>query len=117
MKYFILIFFLSFSAGAEELSSSEDPVRVRIEKGMSFNQTARLLKSRGLIQNVFYFKLLAWWKGSADKIKSGEYAFKKSLSSGEILSRLLEGKVYLHSVTFPEGYNLYEMAELLQKKN
>lgn len=94
----------------------EEKITLRIKKGMSLNEVARLLKEKGLLQNVFYFKVLAWFKGESTKIKSGEYAFKKNVSSREILATLVAGRIKLYQITFPEGYNIYEMALALEKK-
>ncbi len=122
-RFFLYCCFLfCFYAGAE-LSSQEkeqreasEKVIVRIEKGMSLNAVAEKLKEAGLIYRGFYFKLLALWRGNSKEIQSGEYGFEKKTSIREILNVLVEGKVYLHSITFPEGYNLYEISEALQKK-
>ena len=98
------------------LDKEQETSLIHIEKGMSVNKVAKILKEAKLINNIFYFKFLAWLSGNSTKIKSGEYAFKKNISSREILSTLVKGKVYLHPITFPEGYNIFEMAKALEKK-
>ena len=90
-------------------------VEVKIQKGMSLSQVATVLKEKNLIKSVFYFKLLAYIQGKSEKIQSGEYVFKQKLSSQEILNTLIRGQTRLYRVTFPEGYNIYEMAELLNQ--
>ncbi|MDE0119509.1 MAG: endolytic transglycosylase MltG [Bdellovibrionales bacterium] len=133
-----LLFFSSSSSSLEEQKGlvatsgknqkvTEKPVLVKtgikpagyilIEKGMSVSEVAKILKEAGLIKNIFYFKFLAWLSGKSTKIKSGEYAFKNNSSSWDILSTLVKGEVYLHPVTFPEGYNIYEIAKTLEEKN
>ena len=101
------------SEGAIPLVHTQEGVL--IEKGMSLDQIARLLKERGFIKSIFYFKLLARLKGKSQKIQSGEYVFQKDLSPQEILNILVRGQTQLYRVTFPEGYNMYEMASLLEK--
>ena len=98
------------------LEQKEDFIFIRIKKGTSLNGVAKILEEAGLIKRVFYFKMLAWLRGESKKIKSGEYAFHKKMSLGEILDLLVGGQTYLHKVTFPEGYNLYEIAGELEKK-
>ena len=93
----------------------EDLVFIEIKKGASFNEVAGILKKENLIDSVFYFKALAWLRGESTKIKSGEYAFSKKSSLREILNILVKGQTRLHKITFPEGYNLYEIAEELEK--
>ncbi len=97
-------------------SLSEEEITLHIRKGMSLDEVARLLKAKGLLRSVFYFKMWASLKGASKKIKSGEYVFKKNVSSREILATLVEGRVKLYPITFPEGYNIYEMALALEKK-
>ena len=101
---------------ASEKDREEDLVFIEIRKGASFKEVAGILKKENLIDNVFYFKVLAWFRGDSTKIQSGEYAFSKEMSLREILNILVKGQTRLHKITFPEGYNLYEMAEELEKK-
>lgn len=97
-------------------SKENDLIFIEIKKGTSFNEVAEILKKKKLIDSVFYFKLLAWLKGASTKIQSGEYAFSKEMGLRKILNILVKGQTYLHKITFPEGYNLYEIAEELEKK-
>ncbi|MDE0517971.1 MAG: endolytic transglycosylase MltG [Bdellovibrionales bacterium] len=90
---------------------------ISIKKGMPVSEVAKTLKEAGLIKSIFYFKFLAWLSGKSTKIKSGEYVFTKDSSNWDILSTLVKGEVYLHPVTFPEGYNIYEIAKTLAEKN
>ncbi len=105
------------SAGMMTNVEETEEVIIQIEKGMSLQSIARLLKKKGLINNVFYFKVLAWLKGDSTKIKSGEYAFQKDTPGWKILNTLVEGKTRLHRITFYEGYNIYEMARTLEEGN
>ena len=143
MKIFILLFFIlhpseSYSikvhnqsnlleyklknqyAKNEKISASKSEkelIIIKVKKGMSFHQVAELLKAAGLINNIFYFKFLAWFRGEMTKIKSGEYAFEQGVSNRSILDTLVSGKIQLHKITFPEGYNMYEIARDLEKQN
>lgn len=94
-----------------------EEIIIQIEKGMSLQSVARLLKKEKLINSVFYFKVLAGLRGDSTKIQSGEYAFQKPVTSWEILDTLVEGKTRLHRITFYEGYNIYEMAKALEEGN
>ena len=98
-------------------NTNENLIFIQIKKGASLNEVAQILKEVGLINSIFYFKALAWFKGESSRVKSGEYAFQKNTSMLEILNVLVRGQVYLYRITFPEGYNLYEMAEELEKKH
>ncbi len=115
MKAYFFLFFFVLVFPIEGFA--KHPVSFHVERGASLDQTARRLKSLNLIENVFYFKLLAVFSRSGKKIKAGEYLLEQGLSSWEILNILVEGRSLLYPVTFREGLNLYEMARILQDKN
>ena len=97
--------------------TEEDLIVIHIKKGMSLHSVSEFLKEKGLIKSVFYFKVLAWLRGKSTKLQSGEYAFQRHTPAWEILNVIVEGKTRLYRITFPEGYNIYEMAELLEAEH
>ena len=88
---------------------------IHIKKGMSLNQVAKEMQQLGLIKSIWRFKLLAWWKRASIRIRSGEYELRVGSSPSKILNTLVNGNIRLHKITFPEGYNLFEIAEVLAK--
>ena len=115
MRFLPAVFLCFVYSGVAYTEVESPPSPIYIEKGMSLDQVAQLLKEKGLIKSGFYFKLLARIQGKSEQVKSGEYVFQKKLSSQEILNVLVRGQTRLYRVTFPEGYNMYEMANLLDK--
>ena len=96
-------------------SLSEDAV-VEIKNGSSFYAAANSLKEKGVINNVRLFRIYAGLSGFQSKIKAGEYLMKPSMTAKEIAAALVKGDVILHKITIPEGYNLYQIADLLDEK-
>ncbi len=86
---------------------------VLIPEGSTFQQVASLLKGEQLIRSRWAFLLLGRTREIDRKIRPGEYELDASLSSQEILAKLLSGRVVLHPVTIPEGYNLAQIADVL----
>ncbi|RPH48196.1 MAG: endolytic transglycosylase MltG [Desulfobacteraceae bacterium] len=86
---------------------------VVIEKGQSFNATLDALAKAGVITNPLKFKLFARIKGYDKKIHAGEYALSPVMPPALILDTMLRGKVYLHKITVPEGYNMQQVAEVI----
>lgn len=86
---------------------------VLIPEGSTFQQVASLLKGEQLIRSRWAFLLLGRTRDIDRKIRPGEYELDASLSSQEILAKLLSGRVVLHPVTIPEGYNLTQIADVL----
>lgn len=90
------------------------PVLVEFEQGASFAKILNTLNEKGLVRNKTAFLLLARLKGSTKSIHAGEYEFSASMSPATILEKLEKGMVVKHPITIPEGYNVREIAELLE---
>lgn len=90
------------------------PVIVEFEQGAAFRNIANSLKEKGLIRDKTAFVLLARLRGSTKTVHAGEYEFSASMSAARILEKLEKGLVVKHQVTIPEGYNVREIAELLE---
>ena len=86
---------------------------VLIPEGSTFQQVASILKGEQLIRSRWAFLWLGKTRDIDRKIRPGEYELDASLSSQEILAKLLSGRVVLHPVTIPEGYNLAQIADVL----
>ncbi len=98
------------------VSSYDNPRIVNIPKGYVLSEVADLLKGEGLIRSVKGFTFLSFLKGVVNKFKAGEYRLSPSMPPLEILDIITSGKVVLYKVTIPEGYNIREIATLLEKK-
>ena len=86
---------------------------VTIQPGQGFGAIARQLQAQGLIQSPFKFKLYARFANYHTQIKAGEYELSGQMSPRQILETLKGGKVRLHHVTVPEGYQLRQIAETI----
>ncbi|MBI5183299.1 MAG: endolytic transglycosylase MltG [Nitrospinae bacterium] len=98
------------------VSSYDVPRIVNIPKGYVLSQVADLLKREGLIMSAKGFSLLVFLKGVVNEFQAGEYKLSPSMSSLEILDIITKGKIVFHKVTIPEGYNIMEIASLLEEK-
>lgn len=96
-------------------SESEHPPAkiVVISEGATFHQAAALLEQSQLIKSRLAFVLLGKVQEADRKIHPGEYEFNAAMPPAEILSKLLAGRVVLHSVTIPEGYAITQIADVL----
>ena len=81
--------------------------------GQDLRTTATALEKNGIIQHETKFRLLAQIKGYDKKIRAGEYVLSAAMSPHEILDVLVRGKVFLHKFMVPEGYNLAQIASLV----
>lgn len=88
-----------------------------IERGQSLNAIAVKLYEEKLIKSAFYFKLAAKIKRCENKIKFGEYKISPKNSAIQILNQIVEGRIYMHLVTIPEGFTIEQIAQRLSKEN
>ncbi len=88
---------------------------VVIPQGKGFHEAARILEDSGIIRDRRSFYLLARIEGVVAKIKAGEYEVHTQMTPSEVLSKLIRGEVIQYPVTIPEGYNIYQIAEVLEQ--
>ena len=88
---------------------------VNIPMGTSFQEVSRILEENGIIRDQRSFYLLARLQGVIPKIKAGEYEVHTAMKPMEVLDKLVRGDVIQYPITIPEGYNLYQIAEVLER--
>jgi UPF0755 protein len=87
---------------------------VEIMPGQGFSSTTAKLVSEGVILSPARFKIIAAFSGDDKKIKAGEYMFSPSMTPSAIISDLVNGKVYQHKLTVPEGYNIHQVSQTVE---
>jgi UPF0755 protein len=92
-------------------------VTVEIPPGASFYDVTDILSKKGLIRHKEAFYLLALMEKAPERIKAGEYELISSMSPGDILDTLLEGKVRGYRVPIPEGFTIRQIAARLAANN
>ena len=90
-------------------------VIVTIPKGASVSQVGNILQEKGVVSNRLIFKLVAWIRGEQRNIKAGDYALKTGSDAGDVLDQLISGKTLMFTLTVPEGYNIYQIADMFQQ--
>ncbi len=97
-------------------ASSRQEVIVTIPKGASLSEVGEILQQNNIISSKLLFKLVAMIRGEQRNVKAGDYLLKTSTDAGEVLDLLISGKTLVYSVTIPEGYNIFQVADLLDQK-
>jgi UPF0755 protein len=86
-----------------------------VEKGQSFNSVLNYLqqevRTSAPIGKV-YLKI----NGQESALKPGEYQLSSNMTYKSVIKLLTEGQIIEHRVTIPEGFNVFEIAKLLKKK-
>lgn len=83
---------------------------VMVEPRQHLKTTADILFQSEIIRRPSYFYLYARAMGLARRIQAGEYLVSGAMTPRQILEIMVSGKIYLHKITIPEGYNLKEIA-------
>ncbi len=91
---------------------SEDSI-VDIPKGSGLRKISALLEDEGVVGNRSLFMIYVIVKGWQDRLKAGEYGFKRGDTMAKVALKLSSGDVIVHKVTVPEGLNVRETAALL----
>ena len=89
---------------------------INIPSGIAFSKVAGLLYEKELLSNKDWFIWMARLRRADRKVHPGEYELHAGLRPTEILNRLVDGQVYYHSVTIPEGYTVKQIATVLADK-
>lgn len=118
---FLLAIFLGFSWGLwsylNKPPAGESGVRyIEISSGTHFSQVAQILEREGIIIGVKRFRLLAKLKGIEKEIKAGDYLFHTAMAPSEVLDKLVKGEYRTHRVTIPEGFTMFQIADVLEEK-
>ena len=89
---------------------------VDVSPGQTFYQLAEELEEKNLIRSGKDMKILIWLFG-LPHLPQGEYELSSRHSLWRIFKNIKQGKEKFLLVRFPEGWNHYEMAELLKNHN
>ncbi len=91
-----------------------EPCFVNIVPGQNFGQIVKQLKKNKLVKHPDRFRRVAVYYNYDNRLRAGEYTLSTKMSPKKILETLAIGKVKLYRLTVPEGYNLYQIAELIE---
>src|SRR6266702_535 len=84
--------------------------------GSGIRKLAGELKAAGVIRSSWQFVLMTRLRGDAHRLKAGEYRFSDDMSPDRILDKIVSGEVDYQKFSLPEGYSVYQAAELLEQK-
>lgn len=85
--------------------------------GYTLKKIAAELAESGIIGNATLFTVYARLERADQKVQAGTYLFSDDMSPAEILSMLVNGTVYQLRFAVPEGYSIFQIAELLEKQD
>lgn len=89
---------------------------VDFTKGSPLKKLAAELEKEGIIGSATLFTLYAKVSGIAGKVQAGTYQFSDALTPEEILRKLAAGDVFEKLFAVPEGYSIFQVAEMLDTR-
>ncbi len=89
-----------------------DQVFVEIPRGTSRWQIAGILKHDDVIRNRVAFALFSTWH-YRKRLQAGEYLIDRPMDSREVFWKIAHGRIFVHIVTVPEGWTMYDIAREL----
>lgn len=94
-------------------------VEFEVASGSSLSSVSRKLEEAGLIHNHSVFKYMADLMGMGQKIQSGDYELKRSMSATEILDQLIagDGKPLTMRITIIPGWTAEDIAAYLVEQD
>ncbi len=109
LLWYFFCLFISLGHGSVNCIISFPP-------GSGIRKLATDLKAGGVIRSSWHFVLMTRLRGDAHRLKAGEYRFGDDMTPDMILKKIVSGKADYRKFTLPEGYSLYQAAELLEQK-
>jgi UPF0755 protein len=89
---------------------------VDIPRGTSRWGVAGILKKNDVIRDRMAFELFSLWH-LRRPLQAGEYLFDHPMNSKEVFWKITSGKIFVHIVTVPEGWTMYDIAAELERQN
>ena len=120
----LLIVILAIAAGAWTFLVVQRPYRgydaaeqfVEIPRGSSTGAIARRLEDAGIVRNQLAFRIAVYTQNAGGRLQAGEYRFDQPMTAAQVVDKLKRGDVYLLTITFREGLNIKQMAQLFESK-
>jgi UPF0755 protein len=87
---------------------------VMLRPGWSSRHIAETLQRDGIIRSTTAFLAVHYALGKGS-LKAGEYKFEAPANALQVRDRLLRGDVFARTVVVPEGYNIYDIAVVVEQ--
>ena len=82
----------------------------------SFKTIAGRLEESGLIRSARFLELYGRFAHIGSKLRVGEYAIRRDAKPRDVLAVITSGKSIEYSISIPEGYNIFQIADTFQEK-
>lgn len=127
LRAFVFLFFLGVTSlacfaywvyGTYRGPAGKEPghqIIYQVETGTSLLSISQDLEQKKILKDAGFFYYLGRALGVSESLKAGVYLLKSSMSIQDIFTALQSGKSLNFQFTIPEGFNVFEIANLLEK--
>jgi UPF0755 protein len=77
---------------------------------------AQTLVAAGVVRDRWAFRLALARSGAARRLQAGEYRFDRPMTAAQVVTVIELGRVFVRSVTFPEGLTIREMGKIFEAR-
>ncbi len=91
-----------------------EPVLIEFPRGTSTAQMATMLSEHGVIERPWLFMAARAVRRGA-RLQAGEYKFEKAASPLDVFGRIARGDIYYMDLLIPEGFNMFDISEAVEK--
>jgi UPF0755 protein len=92
-----------------------EKIFVDIPRGTSRWGIAEILRRNDVIRSPLAFALFSDWHFHK-RLQAGEYFFDHPVNSREVFWKIAHGQVFVHTVTVPEGWTMFDIADELERQ-
>lgn len=96
--------------------NADQVYELTILKGTRFSSVVQELQQAGIIRSSLHLRLVARLRGLDRRIQSGDYRISAAMLPTDLLVKFANGQTDASKFTLPEGYSMYQAAELLEKQ-
>ena len=95
----------------------QSDILIEVKKGDTFYNVANKLSKNCIIKSRKLFILLVRISGKSRSLKTGFYRFNKIHSIFDVIKSLTKGDIANRIFTIPEGYNVFQIENIMERKN
>lgn len=120
LKYLVLTAFIILVVAFFWFNSPVDngnQLMLEVKKGWNFHKVGNILLKNNIIRSKNFFIFLTKIMGKSRELKTGIYRLSDMQSCIRIIKILTHGEIANKVFTIPEGYNMFQIAQLLEKNN
>jgi len=91
-------------------------VTLTVKPEMTVKDISEVLYQNGLIYNTMLFRIKTKLQGVETSLQAGNYNLSSGMSMSAIIDKMVRGDTAYRLLTIPEGYNVEQIAKLLDEQ-